>query len=214
MKNTNYFSVLGWMVNDLKLKSNHLLVYALIYGFCQNGNSEFNGSLSYIQKTLGISRNTAIKILKDLEDENHITKHQQGVKNMSCNSYKIGSSIFALGSAEIDKQVVQKLTKGSAETAPNNNIDNNISESNNALGFLKEKSPQRFEAFLMQNKSKIDNWVKFTKDFNNKVIIEGLDFDINKLFARLETYAGNWILNNQKNKENNQGESAAKIKWS
>ena len=53
----------------------------------------------------------------------------------------------------------------------------------------------------MQYKSKIDNWVKFVKDFDNKVIIEGLDFDVNKLFARLETYAGNWIANKAKTNE-------------
>lgn len=205
---------MGWMFNDLNLKGNEVLVYGLIYGFAQDGKSEFDGSLAYIENTLNLSRNTVINTLKKLIADRHILKRQKVVNNVTYNSYVLGSSVSALGSAKFDKEVVQILTKGSAKTAPNNTINNTSKESDNALGFLKENSPQRFEAFLMQNKSKIDNWVKFTKDFNNRVILEGLEFDVRKLFARLETYAGNWILNIQKNKDNNPVPSASKIKWS
>ena len=39
LNNQNYVTILGWMVTDLHLKGNELLVYALINGFCQVGES-------------------------------------------------------------------------------------------------------------------------------------------------------------------------------
>ena len=37
MDNENYILITGWMVNELKLKGSELFVYALIYGFSQDG---------------------------------------------------------------------------------------------------------------------------------------------------------------------------------
>ena len=48
MKNENYIVIQGWMRNELNLKGNELIVYALIYGFSQDEESEFTGSVAYI----------------------------------------------------------------------------------------------------------------------------------------------------------------------
>lgn len=213
MKNSNYIVGFGWMFNQLNLKGNEAWIYALIYGFSQDGKSEFEGSLSYIQRTLNLSRNTVINTLDKLEKNNHIIKTKIVKNKVVYNTFSLGGSVSALGSAKNDIGSAKNDTLGSAKTAPNNTINNNTKENDSALTFLKVNSPQRYEIFEMQYKSKIDNWIKFIKDFNNKVIIEGLEFDVNKLFARLETYAGNWILNNQKNLKPEVGESN-KIKWS
>ena len=47
--NESYISIQAFMINDLHLKGVEKEVYALIYGFCQDRQSEFSGSLSYIQ---------------------------------------------------------------------------------------------------------------------------------------------------------------------
>lgn len=57
---------MGWMVTDLRLKGNELLVYALVYGFCQDGGSEFTGSVSYIQEWTGMTYRGALNILQSL----------------------------------------------------------------------------------------------------------------------------------------------------
>jgi len=44
MKNENYITVLGWMVNELQLSGNEMVLYALIYGFSHDGKSKFNGN--------------------------------------------------------------------------------------------------------------------------------------------------------------------------
>ena len=46
----SYMCIQAFMINDLHLKGVEKEVYALIYGFSQDGHSEFSGSLSYIQK--------------------------------------------------------------------------------------------------------------------------------------------------------------------
>ena len=56
IKNENYIQISGWMINELDLKGNELLVYALIHGFCQDGKSVFKGSLNYIMSWLNISK--------------------------------------------------------------------------------------------------------------------------------------------------------------
>ena len=62
------------MINELDLKGNELLVYALIHGFCQDGKSVFKGSLNYIMAWLNISKPTAIACIQSLIDKGMIVK--------------------------------------------------------------------------------------------------------------------------------------------
>ena len=75
MKMTNFILIQDFMVKDLQLKGNYLLVYALIYGFSQDGKGSFNGSIPYIQDMTGItSYMTVYNILTKLEEKNLIIK--------------------------------------------------------------------------------------------------------------------------------------------
>ena len=75
MKNNNYITILGWMINELSLSGNDLICYALIYGFSQDGNY-WEGSLSYLSEWLGVSKRRAIDILKRLVSNGHIVKQE------------------------------------------------------------------------------------------------------------------------------------------
>lgn len=108
----NFIVIQGWMVNDLELKGNELLAYALIYGFSQDGESEYTGSLSYLQKWLGVSRQTAVNTLNGLLDKNLIEKRLFDVNNVHFCAYR---SI---------RRVVKKLDGGSQKIRPNNIEDN------------------------------------------------------------------------------------------
>ncbi len=118
MEKHNYIVIQGWMVTDLGLKNTELVVFAVIYGFCQDGEHKFNGSLKYLQDWTGSSKNTVIKALKSLQDKNMIVKTEESIRNIKYFSYSIHPG------------VVQKLVGGGAETEPNN-IDNNIYTSSN-----------------------------------------------------------------------------------
>lgn len=83
MGTNNYIVILDWMVSELGLRGNELLVYALIYGFSQDGESEFTGSIQYICDRTGVTRNTTKNILKQLVADELLIKRDvkhQGVK--------------------------------------------------------------------------------------------------------------------------------------
>ena len=133
-----YYTVQAWMVNDLGLHGNELALYAIIWGFSQDGRSEFVGSISYIQEWLGCSRPTAIKILRSLEDRGLIVK-KIARNGFDSNAYKalpnpLEGSQNSLpgvvknlnqGSKEILPGVVKNFNGGSQISLPNNYINNN-----------------------------------------------------------------------------------------
>lgn len=91
MKNTtkkqSYIMILDWMVDKYKLKGNELLAYALIYGFSQDGESEYKGSFAYLSRWLGADRATIIRVLKRLESKGLLTKRQELVAGKVNNRY-------------------------------------------------------------------------------------------------------------------------------
>lgn len=135
-----YYTVQAWMVNDLGLYGNELALYAIIWGFSQDGRSEFVGSISYIQEWLGCSRPTAIKTLASLAEKGLIVK-KVARNGFDSNAYKAlpnpieGSQNslpgvvkkFNQGSKEILPEVVKKFNGGSQNSLPNNNLYNNTS---------------------------------------------------------------------------------------
>ena len=119
--NDNFVNIQGWMVAELKITGNDLILFALIYGFCQDGKSKFSGSLTYVEQWLGCSRPTAIASLNRLIDRGYIEKHE-AINKAFTNSYTINFEVvknLKLGSKET-------LPLGSKETLPNTYSNNSI----------------------------------------------------------------------------------------
>ena len=64
VKSENYIHIPGWAVCELGLKGNELLIYSIIFGFSQEENQTFRGSLRYLMDWTNSSKVTVIKILK------------------------------------------------------------------------------------------------------------------------------------------------------
>lgn len=71
----SYINIQGWMITDLGLKGNELLLYGLIYGFSQDGASCFTGSLKYMTDWLGCTKPTVINTLNSLKEKGLIKKN-------------------------------------------------------------------------------------------------------------------------------------------
>lgn len=69
-----YIVILPWMREDLDLKGNELLVYALIHGFSQEAQGCFFGSLDYVAKACGCTTKTAMNTLKELTERGLLRK--------------------------------------------------------------------------------------------------------------------------------------------
>lgn len=132
--NNTYFLVFSWMPNQLGLKGTERDVFAIIYGFSQDGVNKFTGSLNYISSFLKVSRQSVINALASLVEKNYIIKEQSVINNVKCNSYKVNLEVvkkidgvvkkFDGGSQKTLQGVVKKFDKGSQKTLPNNIIDN------------------------------------------------------------------------------------------
>lgn len=88
VKNENYYTIFGWMLNELKLSGIDLIVYAIIYSFSQDGESEFKGSVAYISDFTGGSAKTIRRSLIRLEEMGYIAKCERNQSAGSANSYR------------------------------------------------------------------------------------------------------------------------------
>ena len=170
-KNTNTILIQGWMINDLQLKGNRLLIYALVYGFSQDGKSKFYGSLNYIKSAIGCnSKQTIVNILEDFESEGLLIKSNSEKMGVDSNSYQaIYKDFKSIGSPKnvpVQKmdEVVQKMDEGSPKNGLNNNIYNNNIYSE--IEFLKNWSSARMHYDKkVTNISKLNSLekIKFTQ---------------------------------------------------
>lgn len=76
IRDSHFITILAPMITRLKLKGNELLVFALIHGFSQDGESRFKGSLKYLIEWTGLDKTTVIKILKSLVEKQYINKFE------------------------------------------------------------------------------------------------------------------------------------------
>lgn len=118
MKENTYLVIQSWMIAELELKGNDLLVYAIIYGFSQDGESRFTGSLQYLADWCNATKAGIQKNLKNLLDAGLIEKHETYKNNIkfceySCTPYN---------------KVAHPMQQSCI-----NNIDNNIEEDSNFI---------------------------------------------------------------------------------
>lgn len=88
IRDSNFVNIQYWMVKDLKLTGNELLVYAIIWGFSQDGKSTFAGGIGYLEKFTGAARNTIRKILKQLEEKGYIAREHADRDGIQCDKYR------------------------------------------------------------------------------------------------------------------------------
>lgn len=124
VRDDNYFMVSGWMLNRLNLKGVALQVFSIIYGFSQDGESYFTGSLQYLSDFTNASKPTIIKALKELVEKGYLTKIENEMNGVKFNKYKANLLVVKNlngGSKEtLPGGSKESLPGGSKETLPNN----------------------------------------------------------------------------------------------
>lgn len=91
MKDTNYYTIYGWMYNILKLDATTASVYAIIYGFTKgDGNideKECSCSLKYFAEAVSRTKQTVINKLKKLVADGLIILRQDNDDNGNQRNY-------------------------------------------------------------------------------------------------------------------------------
>lgn len=135
----NYIVIQGWMINDLDIKGNELIVYAIIYGFSQAEGQVFNGSLQYLANWTRSTKQGVSKNLKSLVEKGYIVKNDKYINGVKfCEYY---ATKFNRVCNSVVQGMQQSLIPPIQQSLTNNidldNIDNNI---NNKKENKKEKS--------------------------------------------------------------------------
>lgn len=144
----NYLVIQGFMIRDLKLKGNELLIYAIIYGFSQAENQVFSGSLQYLADWTNSTKQGVIKNLKSLTEKGFIVKQEKtinGVKFCEYYSTKLNTLLN-----KVEYPIEQSLT-GDIKQSLNNNIYNNTDYNINnnidyIISYLNQKAKTSYRA--------------------------------------------------------------------
>lgn len=152
VQENTYLVIQSWMVTDLQLSGNDLLVYAIIYGFSQDRESRFTGSLQYLADWCNATKAGIQKNLKNLIDMGLINKHESFKNNVKFCEY----------SCIPYNKVAHPMQQSCI-----NNIDNNIDNSNfineitttqiedcSDKGYSKEELKQEFLGSVKKTKRK------------------------------------------------------------
>lgn len=161
----------SFMVKDLKLKGNELLVYAIIYGFSQEENCVFSGSLQYLADWTNSTKQGIMKCLKSLEEKGLIVKQ----------SLMVNKVVY---STKFNTSVKQSLMDSSKQSLTNNidninNIDDNIKK--------ESKKEETFDDIINSNcqnpklKETLQEFIKMRKLIKKPLTNRALKLIINKV---------------------------------
>lgn len=150
----SYCNIQGWMITDLKLTGNELITYAVIYGFCRDGQNWYKLSQEHVARWSGITTRGLRKILTNLKEKGLLKMRNDG--SGGCSEYmtikpdRLPDSA-ELSSGEVRNSVpeVRNSVPGVRNSVPegaelssyptSNNINNNINNINNIKEITKEK---------------------------------------------------------------------------
>lgn len=121
------------MVDALKLSGVKLNVFAIIYGFSQDGESRFTGSRRYLGELTGVTRPTIDKAIEELIDAELVFKFSENRNGVIFNSYAVNT--------EAVKNLIgcKETLQGCKETLPRNNSNNIALKKEISVNTYKEK---------------------------------------------------------------------------
>lgn len=149
IKDHNFITIQGWMINQLGLAGTELMVYAIIYGFSQDGESKFTGSRGYLAEWCGTTLPTIDNALKKLTEKELITKETETTNGIRIIKYGVNFTGY--------KKILHPYKK-----FLHNNIDNNI---DNYL-FINNKESENEESDPKPRKEIIEHFINEMKKRN------------------------------------------------
>lgn len=131
----NHITVPGFAIVELQLSGNELLCYSLIYGFSQDGETEFYGSLNYVASALNITKQNAKKVIDRLLVRGLLEKKEiyfSGCKFCHYVANRRSNAVAEIATGYCQNNnggVAEIATGGVAEIATHNNIEHNSNHS-------------------------------------------------------------------------------------
>lgn len=176
----NYYTIKGFMLNRLHLKGIALNVYAIIYGFSQDGCTEYHGGRQYLCDFTGASKPTIDRALEELTDNGFIIKRRETINGVTFNRYKANLDIiknFTTG-----KELINRYAK-------NDNSGSNKMMTNNKDNIEKDifnSPPQESDEIFNPQEYFFSHWNISTDDLTGREAGAFSYMDFEKLNAAME----------------------------
>lgn len=155
----NYLNIQGWMRTELNLRGNDLLVYAIIYGFSQDSNSKFIGSLQYLADWCGATKQGILKNLNNLINMGLILKEDSYINGIKYTQY----SCIALN--KVSYSVKQSLT---------NNINKNYNSNTKVLEYKYINTNTKVLVEKNRKQNKFEQCVNLINEFTTNIELSNL----------------------------------------
>lgn len=162
VKQYNYITILGWMISDLKLKGNALLVYAIIYGFSQTQDLAYTGSRQYLADWTNSTLQGVSKCLKKLVENNLIVKKENIINGVKFCEYR----------AVVPELLPVNKVYGGRQQSLHNNIEYNTSNNIYSVKFDKDDAFERFWAIYPRHTNKKKAYNSFVKKCNDETVLQ------------------------------------------
>lgn len=154
VQENNYVVIQGWMINNLNLKGNELIIYAIIFGFSQIEGQLFNGSLQYLADWTNSTKQGVSKNLKSLVDKGLIVKNDKYINGVKFCEYYTTKFNEVLNKVEEGMQ--QSLIPPVQQSLTNNiDLDNTNDNSTNNNRF-KKPTLEEVKQYCLERNNKID----------------------------------------------------------
>jgi hypothetical protein len=102
------------MVTNLGLRGDELIIFAIIYGFSQDGKSLYKGSSNYLSFWTGRSKETILNKLKSLRKKRMIARI---IKSSTKNADRYFCDYYAT-ITRVPQEIQEKLLENWAEYSP------------------------------------------------------------------------------------------------
>ena len=76
MKDNSYVVIQSFMLKDLGLKGNELIIYAVIFGYTQDGDHWYYGTRGHLAEWCGASKGTVSNCLASLVEKGYISRRE------------------------------------------------------------------------------------------------------------------------------------------
>ncbi len=230
IKEGNFIVIQSFMVTELKLKGNELLIYAIIYGFSQAEGQRFTGSLQYLADWTNSSKQGITKALKSLVEKGYIQREDKYVNSVKfveywCTELHRGIKQSCIGyTTEMHSGIKQSCTNNidnNIDNSIDNSIDNiYIAEGNPRMTVQKPKSKSEPKHRYGEYKHvllKDSEYNKLTNDFGESIRDECITF-LDE-YIEMKGYKAKshylcirkWVLDAVKEKQKKQGSKIGKV---
>ena len=115
-KDGQYVSIQAFMVSEYGLKGNELIIYAVIYGYSQDGEHWYYGSKAHLAAWCGASKNTVGNCIKSLIEKGLVERRENEERGQVRVEYRISPYRSSLKSP-----FLTLISKNLSSTSPSPN---------------------------------------------------------------------------------------------